>query len=398
MRRGWPLAVALLAVAWQGATLASAVAQPSPDIIRVAVVQNDPEVTLQIHGSFAILSAQTGQPIEQGKRFKPTAVRAIPQGLALGNTTLPLSGLRVEPARDATISVNGQRLRGTLEIVRQENLTLLVINHLSLEDYLQGVLSKEAPDYWPEEALKAIAIAARTYAVYRRMTKQEQTYDVTGTVMSQDYGGRTAEKHATTRAVRATRGLILMFKGQLFPAFFHSTCGGLTEHARVMGTFEVEPLRGHIVCRYCTASPFYVWRRRLTAADVAWALRKSAHGPVGSVRDLRIEKRTPGNRAEQIAVVGTLRTLTLTGYDFRALFGFERIRSLFFSITRVGDAFVLEGHGWGHGVGMCQWGAAELARRGVVAEDILSFYYPGTQIVKLSDVANQAISVIEGGM
>lgn len=398
MRRRQPLAVALLALAAQGEALPSAVAQPSPDVIRVAVVQNDPEVTLQIHGGFTILSAQTGQPVEQGQRFKPTSVRAIPQGLALGNTLLPLSGLRVEPARDATISVNGQRLRGTLEIVRQDNLTLLVINHLSLEEYLQGVLSKEAPDYWPEEALKAIAIAARTYAVYQRMTKYEQTYDVTGTVMSQDYGGRTAEKHATTRAVRATRGLILMFNGQLFPTFYHSTCGGLTEHARVMGTFELEPLRGQIVCQHCTASPFYAWRRRLTAADVAWVLRKSPHGPVGNVRDLQIAKRTPGKRVEQIAIVGSLRTVTLTGYDFRALLGFERIRSLFFSITRVGDGFVLDGHGWGHGVGMCQWGAAELARRGVVAEDILSFYYPETQVVNLSDLASQTIAVIEGGM
>ena len=378
--------------------LAPAVAaQPSPEVIRVAVVQGDPEVTLQIHGAFTILSLQTNQPIEQGREFRPTAVRATPQGLTLGATLLPISGLRVEPVRDATLSVNGQRLRGTLEILRQNNSTLLVINHVALEDYLKGVVSKEAPDYWPQEALKAVAIAARTYALYRRLTKAGDTFDVMGNVMSQDYGGHSAEKRATTRAVDATRGKILVLGGKLFPSFYHSTCGGMTEHGRVMGKFDLEPLRGGIGCEFCQASPFFSWQRRLTAADVNWALRSSAHGTVGSVRDVRITAATPMGRVEQITIVGASRTLALTGYDFRALFGFERIRSLRFTVIRAGGDFILDGHGWGHGVGMCQWGASELARRGVLAEDILTYYYPGVSIVPLAELAGGSLAVVEGG-
>ena len=383
-----------------GALLAGASevwAQPSPEWIRVAIVREDPQVDLQIHGRFRILAMHTGAPIQEGRRLPPLAVRAVPEGLAFGEDILPYVGVRIEPASDAAISLNGRRLRGALEIVRQKDLKLLVINHIALEDYLRGVLSKEAPDYWPPEALKAIAIAARTYALYQRFTKEAGDYDVTGDVMSQDYGGKTGEKAGTTRAVKATAGWILMYRGVLFPTFYHSTCGGMTEHARVMGPFDLEPLRGGVRCMFCSASPFFQWQRRLTRADVAWALRKSPYGPIGAIRDVQVASRTATGRAQEVRFVGSARTVTLTGYDVRALFGFERIRSPLFSIVPVGDDFILEGRGWGHGAGLCQWGAAELARRGFSAAEILAYYYRGVEVVPLKSLEGKQVTVIQGG-
>ena len=386
----WALLAGLIAGA------PTAWAQPNPESIRVAVEREDPQVDLQVHGRFTIFALHSGNPIQQGRRLLPVSIRAVPQGLALGHDILPFDGVRIEPESHGAISLNGKRLRGTIEIVRQKNLTLLVVNHVSLEDYLRGVLSKEAPDYWPSEALKAIAIAARTYAVYQRFTKDQVDYDVTGDVMSQDYGGKTAEKAATTRAVKATEGWILRYRGQLFPTFYHSTCGGMTEHARVMGKFDLEPLRGGIVCTLCSASPFFHWQRRLTKADLNWALRSSPFGSVGKVIDVRVTKRTASGRAEEITIVGAQRTLRLSGYDFRALFGFDSIRSPRFSVVPLGDAFMLDGHGWGHGVGMCQWGAAELARRGFSATEILAYYYPKSELVQVNSILNQPVRVIRG--
>ena len=374
-----------------------AAAQPNPDWIRVAVVREDPQVDLQIHGRFTMRALHTGEPLQQGRRLAPVAVRAVPEGIALGEEIFPVVGVRIEPESSATISLNGKRLRGTVEIVRQADLKLLVVNQVALEDYLRGVLSKEAPDYWPLEALKAIAIAARTYGVYQRFLKEAGEYDVTGDVMSQDYGGKTAEKIGTTRAVKVTAGWILMYQGRLFPTFYHSTCGGKTEHARVMGRFDLAPLRGGRACSFCLASPFFSWQRRLTKADVNWALHQSAHGTVGDVQDLRVANRTPSGRAEQIAIIGNKRTLRLSGYEFRALFGFATIRSTFLTITPVPDGFVVEGRGWGHGVGMCQWGAAELARRGVSAPEILAFYYPGAELVHLHELTGRPVDIIRGG-
>ena len=380
----------------QGIAVQALEAQPDPAWIRVAVARNDPEVMLQIHGRFTIVALHTGDQIQSGRRLRAVMVRAIPEGLVLGEQVVPYVGVRIEPAADAAISLNGKRLRGTLEIVRQQDLTLLVVNHVELEDYLRGVLSKEAPDYWPSEALKAIAIAARTYALYQRLTKEQIDYDVTGDVMSQDYGGKTAEKTATTRAVKATAGLIVMYQGRLFPTFYHSTCGGMTEHARVMGPYDLLPLQGGIACRFCSASPFFAWQRRLSKADLAWALRNSRYGSLGPIRELAVTKRTPSGRAEEITIVGAQRTLRVSGYGFRSLFGFDRIRSPLFSIVPMGERFVLDGHGWGHGVGLCQWGAAELARRGLSAREILAFYYPHTDLVDVRDHAQQPIDVIGG--
>ncbi|MDP3767513.1 MAG: SpoIID/LytB domain-containing protein, partial [Dehalococcoidia bacterium] len=331
---------------------------PNAELIRVAVSRDQPEVELEVDGRFLMSGLSSRSPLDQGRRLKPLAVRAVPQGLALGDRMLPLLGVRIEPGQGATVRLNGSSFHGTLEIHRQKDQTLLVINHVPLEAYLRGVLSKEAPDYWPAEALKAIAIAARTYAVYQRFSKAAQAFDVTGDVMSQDYGGKSAEKAATTRAVEGTAGWILLYHDTVFPTFYHSTCGGRTEHARVMGKgYTIEPLQGGIRCSFCTASPFHDWRRRVTRADINWALKKSRHGTVGPVQALRIARRSPSGRVEQISITGTQRTLLLSAYEFRQLLGFERIRSPLFSVVPEGNDFVIDGHGWGHGVGMCQWGA-----------------------------------------
>lgn len=388
---------AVAAALWWCVGAASAGAQPSPEWIRVAVSQSDPQVTLQIHGRFTMSALHTGEPIREGRRLASVAVRALPEGLAVGEQVVPYVGVKIEAESDAAISLNGKRLRGTIEIVRQQNLTLLVINHVALEDYLRGVLSKEAPDYWPLESLKAIAIAARTYALYQRLTKTESAFDVSGDVMSQDYGGKTAERANTTRAVKATQGLILTTDGALFPPFYHSTCGGKTEHARVMGSFDVAPLQGGVACTLCSASPFYRWQRRLTKADVNWALRHSAHGAVGPVLEMRVTQRTPTGRAQTITIRGRNRSVALTGYEFRALFGFERIRSPQVTIQARGDTFFIDGSGWGHGVGLCQWGAAELARRGFSARETLAYYYPGATLTSVSELERTPIRVIDAG-
>ena len=372
--------------------------QPNPEWIRVAIVKSDPQVALQINGKFNIRSLSGGDPLQAGQQLPVVSVRAVPQGLSFGDSVLPAPAVRITPEHEAAISLNGRRLRGALDIVKQNDRTLLVINHVSLEDYLQGVLSKEAPDYWPSEALKAIAIAARTYAVYQRYTKEAGDYDVTGDVLSQDYGGRTGEKAGTTRAVKATSGIILTSRRRLFPTFYHSTCGGMTEHASVMGDFDLEPLRGGIVCKFCSASPFYRWQRRLSQADIGWALTKSPRGSIGTVRGLRVLSRTHSGRVKELEISGSKQTIRMTAFEFRSILGFEKIRSPYFSITAADNACIIEGRGWGHGVGMCQWGAAELARRGFTAAEILAYYYPGVELTTVRELTARPVEVITGGL
>ena len=386
---------------------ASASPQTGVAWIRVAVVRDQPQVDLAIHGRFRIVALRTpahpgarvtvgAGSLQEGRWLPQVIVRATQEGILVGERVFPLFGVRVEPAREATINLNGQRLRGTIEILRQPNLTLLVVNQVALEDYLRGVLSKEAPHYWPKEALRALAIAARTYTLFQRLSKTAVDYDVTGDIMSQVYGGRSAEKWQTTRAVRDTEGVILTYQGRVFPAFYHSTCGGLTEHASVMGPYDVEPLHGGVTCSFCQESPFYRWERRLSKADIAWALKQKGFGSVGTVTGLDVVQRTATGRAAQVLIRGTSRTLTMKAYDFRALFGFEQLRSVAFTVEPEGDNVLLRGQGWGHGVGLCQWGTAELARRGLSAREILAVYYPHAEVVRLGEVAVQPV-VVQGG-
>ncbi|HEX9779752.1 MAG TPA: SpoIID/LytB domain-containing protein [bacterium] len=392
MRRALAVAACLAPAALAGA----ADAPSGVKSIRVALAQQAPAVAVQVQGPFVIRAVGTGVALRDGSRLEETAVRPDARGLRVGDDVVPSEAVRVEPARPGTLWLDGRHLRGALEITRQSDTSLRVVNDVDLEDYLRGVLSKEAPDHWPQEVLKAIAISARTYAVYRRLTRAEQPYDVTGDVMSQDYGGKTSEKRATSLAVKASRGWILTWQGAVFPAFYHSTCGGLTEHARVMGSFDLPPLSGGVLCEFCAGSPFFRWQRRLSLADLAWALKKSPHGSVGAVRDLRVTARTPSGRVSTIEIAGATGTRRLSGYDFRAMFGFEELRSLKLAIRRAGDTFVVDGQGWGHGVGMCQWGAAELARRGWFAEDILALYYPQAELVQLHEIGESTLTAIGG--
>ena len=394
MTRGWvwALAVAVAGAAAAGPAGAQATnASSQSPAVRVAVIQGQSEADVAVHGRFRIVAPEHTQALQEGSRLPEVSVRAGQEGILVGEDLVAPSEIRIEPERDATISLNGQRLRGTLEIVRQQDQTLLIINHVELEDYLRGVLSKEAPHYWPQEALQALTIAARTYTLFQRLTNTAGAYDVTGDVMSQVYGGKSAERWKTNRAVKQTRGLILVDRGRVFPAFYHSTCGGRTEQASVMGSYDLTPLQGGVVCSFCRASPFYQWQQRLTFADLAWAVKKQDRGSVWPVAALEIIEQSPTGRIARLRIRGASRSVELSGYELRAMLGFDRIRSTAFSVVPDQAAVVLQGRGWGHGVGLCQWGTAELARRGFSAEEILSFYYPTASVVHVEDVTLEPI-------
>jgi stage II sporulation protein D len=164
-----------------------------------------------------------------------------------------------------------------------------------------------------------------------------------------------------------------------------------------MGPYDIEPLRGNIRCAFCALSPFYRWERRLTKADVSWALKKNRRASLWPVERLEVSERTMTGRLAKIRIRGKRHYVTLSGYDFRSLFGFDGIRSTAFSIVPDGDGFVLQGRGWGHGVGLCQWGAAELARRGLSAKEMLAFYYPDTRVVRLDEVQSSINTEIRKG-
>jgi stage II sporulation protein D len=300
-----------------------------------------------------------------------------------------------------------RRYRGEL-LVHASDAGVTVVNRLPVDEYLKGVVPMEIGDTRTMEdfaAAEAQAVAARSYAYVRLPARPDgRSYDLRPTVVDQVYGGADAETVVGTRAVESTAGLVLKYEGRIVNAPFHSTCGGTTAEAPEAWPVRGEPFLQSISDRipgserfYCDISPRFRWTRELTSerleAAVARYLRDYASVPSrgpGAVRAVAIARRTASGRvaALQITTAGG-RRYTLRGNDARFVLrgaGGAILNSSWFDVEAASETagglsrLVLRGAGYGHGVGMCQWGAIGRARAGQDFRTILSAYFPGTVV------------------
>lgn len=285
-----------------------------------------------------------------------------------------LGGAAASPIDATTFSYDGRRYRGTFS--RRADGT--VLSTVPLEAYLYSVVAREMSPSWPAAALQAQAIAARTYVLQRSSPKRD--YDVVTSEADQVYGGMETESPAATAAVDATAGSVLRYGDAFAQLFYSSSCGGHTESSADAwaGGADLPYLRG-VVCPWCTASPDYAWTRTVPADAVARAFPGAT---VGAPSELAVGATDASGRARELVLTGDAGTATTRGTAFRSALGARVVRSLL--IRRIGPGtgpgtFAIEGAGLGHGVGLCQWGARGMAAAGKSADDILNFYFPGTQ-------------------
>jgi len=267
---------------------------------------------------------------------------------------------------------------------------LKIINTLPLEDYLAGVVTAEASDLSHPEAYKAQAVAARTYTLKHARSHSGEGYDLCDSTHCQFYTGAGAINPKARAAVLATAGEILLYKGAPAETYYHSVCGGRTETMSFVWPFEDKPYLvsvkdGPPGRPYCSIAPRFRWKTKiyftgltrlgrqtgwLVSDEEAQGLRVSAWGPSGRAAELEIH--TQRRRVKIPA------TEFYHGIGRRA--GWEAVRSTYFTLIQGGDYVMLDGKGNGHGVGMCQWGAEGMARKGFKYRDILRHYYQGTEI------------------
>lgn len=304
----------------------------------------------------------------------------------------------------ATIRVDDRSYRGALLLLRAP-AGVTVVNVLDLESYLLGVVPLEIGANRPAEELEAVkaqAVAARTYAIRHLGRREAQGFDVYATVMDQAYGGAEAEDPVSTRAVRETRGEIVVYDGEPIEAYYHSTCGGRTAALEEVWPGEARPyLQSVSDARpdggwYCETSNRFRWMERWDHGELTAALsrglqeRGSVDGPVSRVEFLGLVGRTRSGRAEALVVRTDAGDDRVRGDSIRWVLRPEPDRILNSAAINVhthGDdevtALLVEGQGWGHGIGMCQVGALGRSRDGHSYRDILSVYYPGTELVGL---------------
>jgi stage II sporulation protein D len=261
---------------------------------------------------------------------------------------------------------------------------LWLIAELPLEDYVTAVLAGESGGFQNDEAMKAMAVTARTYAVKFRPRHEGDGFDFCDTTHCQDLRVAVTNRRAR-QAAEATRGELLWHRGSLAATYYHQDCGGRTAAAREVWPDVREPYLDSKPDAYCVRGDPLRWETALSREELERALAHSEISLPSGWSSVEIASRTASGRAQR------LRFLLANGRDFplsastlrfavgRAL-GWNRIRSDLFDVAMGGEKVVFRGRGAGHGVGMCQAGAHQMAREGKSYREILSFYFPGTII------------------
>jgi stage II sporulation protein D len=350
--------------------------------IRVAIV--DAARAVEVRGTDIEVTDLGGcVPCPAAPRRPAAVVRATLSGGAVEIDGARAGGFRLRS--EAPIRLNGRDYPAPLEIV-PTGAGLAVVNELPLEDYVVGVLQAEAGEKWPREALRAQAIVARTYAAYHRTIAGARPYHVIASTAHQQYAGRVPAASPIWGAVRETVGQVLHWEGDLFPAFYHTESGGYTEDPRTVFAARNMPGLKAVRCEFSAGSPHYYWNLDLRLADLSEILKKHDVA-VGAVTAIEVTERTASLRAAVVTVHGTRGSARLRGNDFRRMIGYDTFKSTLFAVAVDSAAAHFSGRGYGHGVGLCQWGAKGMAEQGYPARQILEFYYPGTTFGSLDRTA-----------
>ena len=278
------------------------------------------------------------------------------------------------------LSNKNKTYRGTFLIYLSAG-ELLLVNQLILDQYLYGVLPCEVSSNWEKEALKAQAVAARTFAIYNRLNNKTPEYDLEAGVASQVYKGRDIEAGPTNDAINDTAGEILAYEDGIIQAFFHSNSGGKTASSAEVWGSDYKYLQS-VDDPYSASSKGYKWSYELSVEKFNALMLKSKF-IIGSVEEITIIDKTESNRVNTLKVKGSTGEIVIKGKDLRAIIGNEQLRSTNFTVSKVSGGFAFEGFGWGHGVGLSQEGAREMARLGRTYKEILRHYYKETKIKKV---------------
>ena len=311
-------------------------------------------------------------------------------------------------------------------VVNQDGLC--VINDVDLETYLRGVLPKEMSPSFPLESLMAQAVASRGFALANKKKFVKKGYQLDDTTSSQVYHGMKVWDARTDRAISETKGLIPIYQGRVADTIFHATSGGHTESsAAVWGGESVPYMRG-VEDPHSTNTTAATWNLE-KSADEAKKILEGSYPALGEIKAVRIAERLDGRRVKKLELIGTKSSTRISGDKFRNLFGATKMKSTWFAfgqgaaqevtsqksvltksgrrpvkneekvltakgvttksfgsslgnseVYRFDGPLVVKGKGYGHGVGMSQYGAVEMAKQGKTFQEILSFYYPGISV------------------
>ena len=350
---------------------------PADEVIRVLIIEGENKISIGCSDSFVVKDLE-----EKNTLFRSSGQTAVigihGKAVNINNSTSSHDMMVVLPSGKGMLKINGKSYRGKVRIRTNADGGMDVINVLGLEKYLYGVVPKEMPSRWSLEALKAQATVARSYALYQKSKSKSRDYDVYSTTYSQVYGGYGVESERSNRAVDETKGRVLLYDGRLVLAYFHSNSGGRTEDARNVWTADIPYLKG-VPDNYSTITPNYLWSLSLSLEEIRRALNKQGVG-VGDICEVIPIRASPSGRVVKVRILHSGGETVLTGNNFRIKIDPTVIKSTYFTMNKNGGKIRFQGKGYGHGVGLSQWGAYAMAKEGYSCSDILKHYYTGVEI------------------
>jgi len=363
--------------------------------VRILMDDGSNDFSFLVSSSMKVLSDQKALAyVNKGNRIEIASAGSALQ-MNIGGQMFSAPEFRFMSVDDNnTFEFNGKKYRGAIVV----NSNKKVVNVVSLEDYLKGVLPAEMPAGKGNEnfeALKAQAVCARTYAVMK-LNEKKKDFDLYIDVRDQVYGGAESEKEITNKAIEATRGLILGYKGSPAVVFYSASCGGYTEEGK--NVFVSAKNTPYLVSvkdgdePYCSITPKFEWEEKYTEQEFINRFKKNGLLNPGdySLKSIEVISRFESGRVNELKISFIKNSdieipVSIYGNQIRSIIRTTDdkgiLRSTMFDIEYNNGGVTITGRGNGHGVGLCQWGAIAMSRKGKKFDEILRHYFPGTELI-----------------
>lgn len=363
-------------------------------IVKVLVYENLDSIEFSIEGEFSIFNAKNEiiRNIKNGvKKAQLTSLEndggfvvTVPKIRdSLQNKEIKIKSIVGNP-----IKLNDRYYLGELNVYSLKSNKFIIVNQLDLETYILGVLPGETVDEFNLEAIKAQAIASRTYALSEIQTSKNVKWQIKNTTKSQVFIGASAINEKFNKAVIETRGIVMIDKDRPFRAYFCSSCGGATANLNSMPWEKDNSLiMVGRPCDYCiTMKPSnFNWVAKFSKSSIIKALQDYGLSEVRSIAEIKISKQDPFGRALELEIMDDNKNkIVLNALRFRNEVLKEpfKLRSCLFTLSIDAQNIMFKGAGWGHGVGLCQYGSQGMAQEGKSFTDILKFYYNNVPLYK----------------
>lgn len=343
-------------------------------IIRILLKNKANRLTINSAKIITVSNTFTKETIYYGRG--PLIFTKTAEFFALNGHKINASKCRIT-SDTQTVMLDNSHYRGFI-IISAEAEGLCAVNHVPVEQYLYGVVPKEMPYTWPKHALMAQSVAARTYALYIKKKSANKSYDVEASTSSQVYGGYGVEKTESNSAIDETRNQIIIHDGKLIIAYFHSNSGGHTENSQNVWSAALPYLKG-VPDKFSKNIPNSAWEYSLPYDTIRKQLNNYGMN-IEFVKELKPIGKSQSGRILKMMVFSDKVGHEITSNNFRIKIGATKIRSALFQVEPYPQGVLIKGKGYGHGVGMSQWGARNMAQAGFNYQNILKHYYKDVKI------------------